>query len=78
MQSTTGDHTNFDQLWDYDQPAESERRFRELLPQITPGTPTYLELLTQLARAQGLQRDFDAAHRTLDTVEVALDSSGVE
>ncbi|HKW80172.1 MAG TPA: tetratricopeptide repeat protein, partial [Casimicrobiaceae bacterium] len=31
-----------------------------------------LELLTQIARAQGLQRRFDDAHATLDSVEDAL------
>src|SRR5262245_37303702 len=66
------DTPNFDQLWDYDDPAATERRFRELLPQMPAETPIHFELLTQIARAQGLQRNFDAAHRTLDMVEDAL------
>jgi tetratricopeptide (TPR) repeat protein len=65
-----------DQLWDYDDPSASEWRFRDLLPRMPAGTPAYLELLTQIARAQGLQRDFDAAHLTLDTVERALAAGG--
>src|SRR5262245_41296279 len=72
MQPTPNDAADFEKLWDYDDPAASEQRFRELLPQIPAGTPSYFELLTQIARAQGLQGDFDAAHQTLDTVERAL------
>jgi hypothetical protein len=33
--------------------------------------PAYLELLTQIARAQGLQQKFDKAHQTLDQKEPA-------
>jgi tetratricopeptide (TPR) repeat protein len=73
---TPDETSDFDQLWDYDNPAATEQRFRELLPRIQPGMPAYLELLTQIARAQGLQRDFDAAHRTLDAVERALADGG--
>jgi tetratricopeptide (TPR) repeat protein len=59
---------DFDALWDYDQPAKTEAAFRALLPQAeAAGDLSYLiELLTQIARTQGLQRDFAAAHQTLD------------
>ena len=59
---------DFDALWDYDHPAKTEAAFRALLPQAeASGDPSYLiELLTQIARTQGLQRDFAAAHQTLD------------
>jgi tetratricopeptide (TPR) repeat protein len=73
---TSADIPDFDQLWDYDDPAESERRFRALLGQMPAGTPAHLEVLTQIARAQGLQRDFAAAHQTLDVVEGALAGGG--
>ena len=63
---------NFDQLWDYNQPAATEARFRELLPQLANDPARYAELLTQIARAQGLQRQFDEAHATLDGVEAQL------
>jgi tetratricopeptide (TPR) repeat protein len=63
---------DFDSLWNYDQPAETEQRFQALLSLAEPGRPETLQLLTQIARAQGLQRRFDDAHRTLDTVEAAL------
>ncbi|HEX6385768.1 MAG TPA: hypothetical protein VF177_13945, partial [Anaerolineae bacterium] len=62
---------DFDQLWDYSQPASTEERFRELLPAAeAAGDDSYLaQLLTQIARAQGLQRQFAAAHETLDEAE---------
>jgi tetratricopeptide (TPR) repeat protein len=66
---------DFDSLWDYDDPAGTEQKFREVLPQAAAAGDSSLhaELLTQIARAQGLQRQFDAAHATLDTVEAQLD-----
>jgi tetratricopeptide (TPR) repeat protein len=65
---------DFDQLWDYDQPAETARRFTELLPAAqASGDVSYtLQLLTQIARAQGLSRKFEDAHHTLDEVETSL------
>lgn len=56
---------DFDQLWDYDDPAGSEAKFRALLPAAADAA-VRAELLTQIARAQGLQRQFDLAHQTLD------------
>ncbi|MFN8451853.1 MAG: tetratricopeptide repeat protein [Anaerolineae bacterium] len=58
---------NFDALWDYDHPAETEKTFRALLAQ-TDGARRF-ELLTQIARAQGLQGNFADGHATLDEVE---------
>ncbi|HTS23885.1 MAG TPA: tetratricopeptide repeat protein [Casimicrobiaceae bacterium] len=55
-----------DRAWDFDRPAESEARFREKLDSLQ-GAPR-LELLTQIARAQGLQREFAAAQAMLDGV----------
>ncbi|MBZ0292720.1 MAG: hypothetical protein K8L99_09190, partial [Anaerolineae bacterium] len=65
---------DFDSLWDYDDPAATEARFQELLvgTDVPPTSAYWLELLTQIARAQGLQREFDKAHRTLDEIEVQL------
>src|SRR5262249_12068011 len=56
----------------------SEAQFRALLPQAEQAADRgyYLELLTQIARAEGLQRKFAAAHRTLDTVAAALAAAG--
>jgi len=61
-----------DRAWDFDRPAESEARFRAELATLPPGSSASLEASTQLARAQGLQREFAAAHATLDAVERAL------
>lgn len=63
---------DFELLWDYSQPGQSEAKFRKFLPQIPEDEPVYLELLTQIARAEGLQQKFDAAHQTLDLVEKRL------
>src|SRR5712664_476391 len=65
---------NFDSLWDYDHPGATERKFRELLPVALDSRdfPYLTQLLTQIARAEGLQRKFQDAHKTLDRVEKAL------
>ena len=61
---------DFDRLWDFKQIPLTEERFRALLP-ATEGA-VRLELLTQIARAQGLQRRFNEAHATLDEVAAQL------
>ena len=63
---------DFDALWDYSHPDKSEEKFREIILHIPEDDPAYLELLTQIARAQGLQRKFDRADQTLDQVEKRL------
>jgi tetratricopeptide (TPR) repeat protein len=63
---------DFDALWDYNHPDQTETRFREILLRFPEADPAFLELLTQIARAQGLQRKFDQAHQTLDQVERRL------
>jgi tetratricopeptide (TPR) repeat protein len=66
-----------DALWDYDHPAESEAAFRRALERLDERAdlPLQLELLTQIARAQALQRHSDEAHATLDTVEAQMHNS---
>jgi tetratricopeptide (TPR) repeat protein len=61
---------DIDQLWDYSQPQASEERFRAQLEQAAPAIRA--ELLTQIARAQGLQHRFDEALATLAEVEQLL------
>jgi tetratricopeptide (TPR) repeat protein len=63
---------DFDALWDYNHPDQTERKFREILLQFPEDAPAFLELLTQIARTQGLQRKFQEAHQTLDQVERRL------
>ncbi len=63
-------------LWDYNDPAGTESKFRAVLAKVeTFNDQSYhAELLTQIARAQGLQRQFDEAHRTLDEADAMIDS----
>jgi len=65
---------DFDALWDYNNPAETEAKFREiLLSAETSGDAAYLaELKTQIARTLGLQQKFDEAHKLLDEMEGVL------
>lgn len=53
-------------LWDFDQPATSEERFRAAAA--AAAGPDREVLLTQLARALGLQGRHDEGHRVLDGV----------
>jgi len=58
-------------LWDFADPAASERRFREALAKAEAAgdRPRAVVLRTQVARAEGLLGRFDAAHATLDVAE---------
>jgi tetratricopeptide (TPR) repeat protein len=68
------DLPDFDALWNYDQPTETEARLRALVPQAreSDNVPYYAELLTQIARTEGLQRKFEEAQATLDVVQTLL------
>jgi tetratricopeptide (TPR) repeat protein len=65
---------DFDQLWNYNDPAATEQKFRELLPQAETGNDAsyHAQLLTQIARTFSLRRKFDEAHQILDQVERML------
>jgi FkbM family methyltransferase len=67
----------FDKHWNYNDPIGTEQKFREVLGEIrASGNITLeLELLTQIARTQGLQQKFDDAHATLDQVEARMDQA---
>ena len=60
----------FDRLWDFNDPAASEQRFRDLLDTGDPDARA--RILSQVARAQGLQRKFAEALATLDAAEALL------
>src|SRR6185503_17574880 len=64
----------FDKLWNYNDPVATEAKFRELLPAAEKSADLshHAQLLTQIARTQGLQGRFDGAHATLDSVEKML------
>ncbi len=78
--SETGINTlpNFDAMWDYQHPDSTEIKFAEILPllkdspEFTYDAGYHAELLTQIARAQGKQRKFEEAHKTLDQVDSML------
>jgi len=67
-------HPDIYSLWDYDQPAESEQRFRAALT--TAAGDFRLELLTQIARTLGLRQRYAEAHQLLDEIEPQLRSAG--
>jgi tetratricopeptide (TPR) repeat protein len=62
-----------DAQWDYGKPAESEQRFRAELALWPASEPQALIVATQIARTQGLRRQFTEAHATLDAVSGQLD-----
>jgi tetratricopeptide (TPR) repeat protein len=70
----TSERTTFDSHWNYNDPEATEKKFRELIPEMTAsGNKSHcLQLLTQIARTLGLQRKFDEAHEMLDEVEPQL------
>jgi tetratricopeptide (TPR) repeat protein len=65
---------DFMMLWDFEHPDSAEAKFRALLPAArTAGDGDYLgQLLTQIARAQGLQERFASADSTLAAVAPLL------
>lgn len=65
---------DFINLWDFDHPDSTEARFRAILPRArAAGDADYIaQLLTQIARTEGLQRRFEAAHKTLDEAEAMI------
>ena len=75
MSTSNPESVHFDDLWDYHQPGVTEARFYALLPQVTNDPARQAELLTQIARAQGLQRHFEDAHTTLDQVQAGLSTA---
>ncbi|MCK4233747.1 tetratricopeptide repeat protein [candidate division WOR-3 bacterium] len=65
---------DFDAMWDYSNPGQTEIKFRELIPvaKESGDMSYYGQLLTQIARTEGLQGKFEEAHKTLDTVETLI------
>ena len=72
--SETNELPDFDKLWNYSDLDSTEIRFRAILPAARrSGDDEYTaQLLTQIARTQGLQRRFAEAHVTLDEVQKML------
>jgi tetratricopeptide (TPR) repeat protein len=67
---------DFNSMWDYNDPAATEAVFKSIIPQAVESGDAnyYAELLTQVARAQGLQGKFDEAHATLDSAYAAIEN----
>lgn len=65
---------DFDKLWNYSNPAETEIKFREVLKDSSPekNLSEHLQLLTQIARTYSLRGMFTEAHETLNEVEKQL------
>ena len=64
---------DIDKLWDFDDPAASEERFRTQLSTLEgEDSSTRFQLMTQIARTLGLRNRFDEAHRLLDEVEAKM------
>jgi tetratricopeptide (TPR) repeat protein len=64
---------SIDDVWNFSDPAASEQAFRGMLAEYPDAPePWRLTVLTQLARALGLQSQFDDAHAVLDDVESRL------
>jgi tetratricopeptide (TPR) repeat protein len=68
------DLPDFDELWNYGDPAGTEAKFRAVLPQAeASGNGEYTaQLWTQIARTYGLRGEFVKAHETLDKVDAGL------
>ncbi|MBZ0268825.1 tetratricopeptide repeat protein, partial [bacterium] len=66
----------FDDLWDYDDPAGTEAKFRELRPELEAAgdRSALVQLDTQIARTFSLRRKFAEAHALLNEIEPELDS----
>lgn len=66
---------DFPSLWNFADPAASEARFVTLLAERGgSAADEQAEIMTQIARAQGLQRRFDEANATLDRAQTLLGS----
>ena len=65
---------DFDKLWDYSNPAQTEIEFRKLImvAEAAEDISYYVQLMSQIARTLGLQQKFEAAHAVLDSVKPLL------
>jgi tetratricopeptide (TPR) repeat protein len=65
---------NFDKLWALGDPVIIEKKFNEILPQARSleDKSIYLQIMSQIALTQALQKKFNEAHKTLDDAEALL------
>lgn len=74
---------DFDKLWDYQKPAETEQKFRALLPQAKEKGQSYIiQLQTQIARTLSLQGKYADAYKNFDqspaNAKIAVGSNAAE
>lgn len=65
---------DIDGLWDYNDPAGTESKFRSLLDTLTDPLEI-AELRTQIARTYGLRKQFDACDTELDLAEPTVEGT---
>ncbi|MEW6056681.1 MAG: hypothetical protein AB1540_08705 [Bdellovibrionota bacterium] len=79
MKKDTNSDMNFDHFWDFSYPEQTEIRFQEILCGLKsldkPNPSLRIELLTQIARSQGLQGKLLEAEATLSDAETCLDQN---
>ena len=70
---------DFNDLWDYSNPAHTEELFNQILTSPSLGKdPIYiLQLQTQIARTYSLRGEFEQAHDILDTVEAGMQGEDI-
>jgi tetratricopeptide (TPR) repeat protein len=76
LTATTTMAIDLNPLWDFSKPALSEERFRAAL--VTATGDDALILKTQIARTNGLRRDFVRARQVLAEVQPAIAQAGAE
>ena len=67
---------NILELWDFNDPTESENRFRSALETASPKESLILK--TQIARTYGLRRNFDKANQILAEIEPQINDANIE
>lgn len=67
---------NLTQLWDFNQPAVSEQRFRDALESASGDDALILQ--TQIARTYGLRQQFSEARELLRHIEASIAAAGPE
>jgi tetratricopeptide (TPR) repeat protein len=72
----TSEAPNIHSMWNFNDPAQSEQRFREALA--AARGDDVLILKTQIARSHGLRGDFDAARQLLAEIEPDVAKAGFE
>ena len=67
---------NLDTLWDLDRPEETEKQLREILENATQNHEIthafHVELMTQIARAKGLQGHLEEADQILEKAQILI------